>query len=162
MKQKITTVIDFLYPPFRYFMPLKTFRYAVCGSFSTSVDIILYFISYNFILHKNILYIPGIVALSPHIAALFMSFTISFPIGFLLNRTIVFHESSLRGRVQLVRYFLVVIACTLLNYIFIKFFVEQCHLYPTVAKIVTTVIVVIFSYIAQRNFTFKHKKSNIA
>lgn len=162
VKQKITSFIDFFYPPFRYFMPLKTFRYAVCGGFSTSLDICMYFISYNFILQKKILHFPGILALSPHIAALFISFSISFPIGFLLNRTIVFHESPLRGRIQLMRYFLVVIACMLLNYIFIKLFVEQLHWYPTVAKMGTTVIVVTFSYIAQRNFTFKHKKSNIA
>jgi len=55
----------------------------------------------------------------------------------------------------LFRYFMMVLICIGLNYIFIKLFVEQCHLYPTVAKILTTFIVVAFSFIAQKNFTFK-------
>lgn len=42
-----------------------------------------------------------------------------------------------------------------MNYIFIKLFVEQFHLYATVAKILTTIIVVSFSYLTQKNFTFK-------
>ena len=42
-----------------------------------------------------------------------------------------------------------------LNYVFIRLFVEQCHLDLTVSKILTTVIVVAFSYISQKNFTFK-------
>jgi putative flippase GtrA len=45
--------------------------------------------------------------------------------------------------------------CLLLNYIFIKLFVEQFHIYATVAKILTTIIVVCFSYVTQKNFTFK-------
>lgn len=158
IKQKITSFIDFFYPLFRRLMPLKTFRYAVCGGFSTSLDIFIYFIGYNFILQKKILYLPGLVAISPHIAALILSFCISFPIGFWLNKSIVFHESPLRGRVQFIRYFLVVIGCILLNYIFIKLFVEHFYWYPTPSKMATTVIVVVFSYIMQRNFTFKHKK----
>jgi putative flippase GtrA len=50
-----------------------------------------------------------------------------------------------------------VAACVLLNYIFIKLFVEHFAIYPTVAKILTTMIVVCFSYLAQRKFTFKKK-----
>jgi putative flippase GtrA len=57
--------------------------------------------------------------------------------------------------VQLFRYFVLVLICLLLNYIFIKLFVEQFHIYPTVAKIFTTVIVVSFSYLTQKHYTFK-------
>jgi putative flippase GtrA len=72
-----------------------------------------------------------------------------------MSRTIVFPGSTLRGRIQLFRYFLLVLICIGLNYIFIKLFVEQCHLYPTVAKILTTFIVVAFSFVTQKHFTFK-------
>jgi putative flippase GtrA len=48
-----------------------------------------------------------------------------------------------------------VMICILMNYIFIRLFVETFHLYPTVAKIITTGIVVCFSYLTQKNFTFK-------
>jgi len=48
-----------------------------------------------------------------------------------------------------------VIACIFLNYFFIKLFVEQFQIYPTVSKILTTVIIVTFSYLTQKHFTFK-------
>jgi len=153
-REFIISAIDFFYPPFRKLVPLRTFRYAACGGFNTLLDIFLYFISYNFILQKEVLYTP-IVPISPHIAAFMMAFLISFPTGFLLNRNIVFQGSTLRRRVQLFRYLLLVLVCILLNYVFIKLFVEQWGIYPTPAKILTTIIVVLFSYLTQKNFTFR-------
>jgi putative flippase GtrA len=154
LRARILEFIDFFYPPFRKIMPLQTFRYAACGGGNTLLDIFLYFISYNFILHKEIVYTP-LGAMKPHIAALMMSFAISFPTGFLLNRFIVFPGSILKGRIQLFRYLLLVLVCIYLNYIFIKLFVEHFHFYPTVSKIFTTIIVVSFSYFTQKHFTFK-------
>src|SRR5690606_4959526 len=127
-----------------------------CGGGNTMLDIFLFFISYNFILNKQMVHLP-FLTISPHIAAVLMAFIISFPTGFLLNKYIVFSESNLRGRVQLIRYFMLVGVCLLFNYVFMKFFVEICHFYPTIAKILTTVLVVCFSYITQKKFTFKVK-----
>ncbi len=141
-------------------MPLQTFRYAVCGGTNTLLDIFIYFISFHFILKKNILYTP-IAAISPHIAAFMIAFVVSFPLGYLLNRYIVFTGSSLRGRIQFMRYFLLVLVCILLNYVFIKFFVEQLGIFPTVSKIFTTVIVISFSYFTQKYFTFKVERSGV-
>src|SRR6202012_125647 len=91
-----------------------------------------------------------------------LAFCVSFPTGYLLNRNIAFPGSTLHGRVQLFRYLLLVMICLGLNYIFIKLFVEQFHLYATVAKVLTTIIVVSFSYLTQKNFPFKAEsvKSN--
>lgn len=135
-------------------MPLQTFRYAACGGANTILDILMYSISYNFILHKHNVDLDFIV-IKPHIASIIMAFCVSFPVGFLLARYIVFTESTLHGRVQLFRYFVLVMICLLLNYVFIKLFVEQFHIYPTAAKVLTTIIVVSFSYLTQKNFTFK-------
>lgn len=99
--------------------------------------------------------------MTPHVAALLTGLAVTFPLGFYLSRTIVFTGSTLRGRVQLFRYFLLVAICIGLNYTFIKLFVEKCHLYPTVSKLLTTVIVVTFSFIAQKNFTFKVESSGV-
>jgi putative flippase GtrA len=46
-----------------------------------------------------------------------------------------------------------------LNYIFLKIFVEQLHFYPTVSKLIITFIVVGFSYLAQKYFSFKTDKN---
>jgi putative flippase GtrA len=155
VKNLINAVINFFYPYFRRLMPLQTFKYAACGGGNTLLDITLYALSYNFLFKKQMVHTPIGITISPYIAAFLVSFTITFPLGFYMSRAIVFPGSTLRGRIQLFRYSLLVSSCITLNYIFIKLFVEQCHLYPTVSKILTTVIVVAFSFITQKNFTFK-------
>lgn len=148
------TLIDWFYPPFKKFMPLRTFRYAACGGGNTLLDISLFFISYNFILHKQMLHTPWLT-LSPHIAAFLMSFAVTFPVGFFLSRYVVFEGSAVRKREQLPKYMVVVIGAILLNYFFLKVFVETFGMYATLAKICTTVFVVAFSYFSQKHFTFK-------
>ena len=154
MREKIISFIDFFYPPFKKFMPLQTFRYAVCGGSNTVLDIFLFYISFNFILNKQILDL-GFVSLKPYNAALGMAFCVSFPVGFLLNKYIVFNSSYVRSHVQLFRYVLIVAANLFLNYAFINVMVQYMHFYPTVAKIFATLIIVAFSYLSQKHFTFK-------
>ena len=160
LKKHIIAFIDFFYPPFRKLMPVQTFRYAACGGFNTVVDIAVFSFAYNFLFHKQVVHL-GFISLKPYIAAFILSFCISFPSGFFMNRHIVFSDSKLRGRVQLFRYFVLVAICIGLNYVFIKFFVERAGLYPTVAKILTTAIVVSFSYLTQKHFTFKAGEPNM-
>jgi putative flippase GtrA len=150
----IEHIILWFYPPFKRFMPEQTFKYAATGGANTALDIFLYFIFYNFVLEKQIVEL-GFYAISPHIAAFLMSFTITFPIGFILAKYISFPGSYLKKRIQLFRYFMTVLGSIILNYIFLKLFVEQLGIYPTPSKILTTLIVVIFSYTAQKYFTFK-------
>lgn len=164
MKQLIIRVIDFFYPPFRKFVPLQTFRYIACGGGNTALDIFLYYISIHYLLPVHEVSGEQIVStpigpMTPHIAAFIIAFAITFPIGFYLNRFVVFTGSTLRGRIQLVRYFMLVLACIGLNYFFIKLFVERFSFFPTVAKLLTTVIVVSFSYLTQKRFTFKVAKT---
>jgi putative flippase GtrA len=140
-------------------MPIRTFRYAVCGGSNMLLDIFVYYISYNFILHKQILDL-GFIAFKPHIAALWMAFCISFPVGFLLSKYVVFTTSELRGRVQLFRYLLIVAVNLILNYAFLKVMVEYMNFYPTIARIFTTCILVTFSFLSQKHFTFKERKES--
>ncbi len=156
MQSQIESILDFTYSPFRRIMNRMTFRYAVCGGANTVLDIMLFFVSYNFIFRKQMIVLP-IITISPHIAAFMLSFCVTFPIGFALNRYVVFRGSVIAGNVQLFRYTLTVIISILLNYVFLKFFVETMGFYPTIAKIATTFIVVGFSYLSQSYFTFKVK-----
>lgn len=159
MKDHIELFLDFLYPYFSKFFNRTTFRYAVCGGANTLFDILLFFVIYNYILQKQFLVLPFVVV-SPHIASFLIAFTISFPTGFLLMRFVVFHHSVLRGRVQFFRYFISVCISLLMNYAFLKVLVERLHFYPTVSKLITTVFVVAFSYLAQKYFSFKAPKSS--
>ena len=159
MKLFIENILDSFYPLFKRFFTKRTFRYAACGGTNTLFDILLFFVNYNFILHKEVLNL-SIVVISPHIAAFLLAFLISFPTGFLLMRYIVFTESPLKGRIQFFRYFVTVSFSIFLNYVFLKLFVEHFHIYPTISKVITTFIVIGFSYMLQRNFSFKVKGSS--
>lgn len=135
-------------------MPLNTFRYAACGGANMTLDILLFFLLYNFVFKKQVVHL-GFIAFQPHIAAFLFSFIITFPIGFLLSKYVVWTNSNIKSHIQLFRYFVVVLMNVVMNYFFIKLFVEFCHIYPTIAKMITTVIVVIFSYLSQKHYTFK-------
>jgi putative flippase GtrA len=155
VKERIITLIDFFYPFFGRLMDLQSFRYAAAGGGNTIFDIILYFVTYNFILHKEILY-AGPIAVSPHIAAFMITLPITFLSGFLLMRYVVFPESTgTRKRVQISRYLAVVFICILLNYGFLKLFVDVFGWWPLPSKILTTIFVVTFSYLSQKHFTFR-------
>jgi len=156
-KNTILEVVDFFYPPFKKIMPLQTFRYAACGSGNMALNLVIYAIAYNFILKKQIVYTP-VMAISPHIAAYIISFFITFPIGFYLSMFVVFPESYLRKRIQLFRYFTVVIICIILNYVLLKLFVDVWKWYPTPSMFVNTVLIVTFSYFSQRHFSFRKVK----
>lgn len=150
----IIRIVDFFYFPFLRFISPEIFRYGVTGGANTAFDIFLYFIFYRYILDRQILEL-GFVAISPHIAAFLLVFPITFTTGFILAKYVTFTASEIRGRIQLFRYGLTVSAAILLNYVFLKFFVEYMGFYATLSKGLTTIIVVAFSYLSQRHFSFK-------
>jgi putative flippase GtrA len=150
----VIAVIDFFYPPFRRLMPLQTFRYAASGGFNTLLGLTIYTISFEYILHRQILDL-GFIAFESYSAALFMSFCVNFPLGFFLMKFVVFSDSNIRGRVQLFRYFMLYLVCLFLNYGLLKLFVEGLHIYAVIAQIMTTCVIVLFSYLIQRYYTFK-------
>jgi putative flippase GtrA len=150
----ILGAVDVFYPLFRKFMPLQTYRYAACGGVNTLLDITLFFVAYNFLLLKQPVHLP-FLTIGAHIAAFLISFMVTFPIGFYLSRYVVFQQTSVGKRVQLTKYFTVVLGCMVLNYGFLKLFVDVFHWYPTPSKLLTTIFVVAFSYLSQKNYTFK-------
>lgn len=153
-------VLDVFYPLFRRFMPIQTYHYAACGGGNTLFNIFLYHMFYNFVLNKAVVHV-GLLAFKPHVAAFLMAFVITFPIGFYLSMYIVFQGSYLKRRIQLVRYFMVAMACVGLNYVLLKFFIETLGWsnHPTLALIATAAIVIAFSYISQRFFSFRVDKN---
>lgn len=158
MKNSIIKFIDAFYFLFKSILPLKTYRYAVCGGSNVLFDIFLYFIFYNFIFAKQNVDLFFVV-LSPHIASLFFVFPITFVTGFSLQKFITFNTSYLPWQVQFFRYFLVGMGALVLNYICLKLLVDGLGFYPTPSKILTTVIVVVYSYLLQNGFSFKSVKA---
>ena len=156
----VTRIIDWFYFPFLRFIPIEIFRYGATGGANTLFDLLLYFIFYRFVLNMQIVEL-GFVAISAHIAAFLFVFPITFTTGFLLAKYVTFTTSELLGKIQLFRYGVTVAGAIILNYIFLKFFVEYVGLYATLSKAITTVIVIIYSYMLQRHFSFKTGKLQV-
>lgn len=150
----ILPIIDFFYPPFRRLMNLQTFRYAASGGGNVLLGFLVYVISYKFIFAEK-QFDFGFYAFKGHVAAMLVSFLVTFPVGFFMSKYVVFSDSNMKGKVQLVRYFVVCMFNLLLNYLLLKVFVETLKMNAILAQILTIAIVVVFSYLAQRNFSFK-------
>jgi len=135
-------------------MNIQTFRYAASGGGNTLLGLISYYISYKYIFAEKTFDI-GFFAFKGHIAALILSFCVTFPVGFFMSKYVVFSDSNMKGRIQLFRYLMVCLFNLALNYILLKVFVELLYIYPVIAQVITICIVVVFSYIAQRNYSFK-------
>lgn len=157
LSERIIRLIDWFYiAPVASLMPRQTFRYAVCGGVNyLLLDPFYYFLIYNFIVSHRFFDL-GFVVLSPHIAALILVFPITFFNGFWLNRNVAFRHSPVRTRTQLLRYGLSIAGSLLLTYAGLKFFVEVCGIWPTPAKLLTTLLTTVYSFLAAKYYTFRH------
>lgn len=158
LAQFITKIVDFFYPPFKKLCSLELFRYAACGGGNMVLDWVLYFITYNFIIGHELVYLTffGLnLCITPHIMALCIVFPITLLTGFWLNKNVTFTQSSLHGARQLLRYIMIVGVNLAVNYFGLKLFVEVCGFYPTPSKILITIITVIISFFGQKYFSFR-------
>lgn len=121
-----------------------------------ALDTLWYFLTYHYVVMERNVDL-GIVVISPHIAALIIVFPITFFTGFLLNRYVAFRATQQRTTKQLFRYALSVVGSILLNYVLMKLFVELCYVWPTIAKMMTTIIVALYSFLAAKYFSFTNK-----
>lgn len=135
-------------------MPLQTFRYAVCGGANMLIGLSIYFISYQYIFQRQV-FDFDFFAFKPHIAALFLSSCLTFVIGFLLNKYVVFITSNLRGRIQFFRYFLSFAFNVLINYLMLKLLVDIFHWDVLLSQFLTTCLVITTSYLSQKHFSFR-------
>lgn len=159
MKARVTYLIDFFYPPFKRVMPLETFRYAACGGINTLLGLFIYSFTYTYFFKGAEVYF-GSFAFQPHTVALFISFCFNFCLGFLLNRYIVFTSSSLRGRIQLFRYFISFLSNLGINYILLKALVELAGWNALLSQYLTTAVIILISYLSQKHFSFRNSGSN--
>lgn len=137
-------------------MPLQTFRYAACGGGNALLGLMVYFIGYTYIFAGQV-FDFGFYAFEPHIAALFLSSSMNFIVGFILNRYVVFTGSYLKGRIQLFRYFLSFSFNLIFNYGMLKLLVEVLQWDPLISQVITIGLVIAISYFTQRHFTFRVK-----
>lgn len=155
IKKYINRLVDLLYLPIvaRY-IPKTIFRYGLCGGLNMVLDMVIYFLLFQFILQKSNLDL-AIVVISPQIAAFLITFPIIFFTGLWLNRNISFKDSPLKSRTQAIRYMIVVCCNIAIKYFGLKLLVDVISIYPSISNAIMTVVTVIFSYFAQSRFSFR-------
>jgi putative flippase GtrA len=156
MREFIFRLIDFFYPPFRKFIPKQTFRYAACGGGNMVLGFLIFTGVFHFIARQQEVSF-GFVTFKSYSFSLFCSSTVVFIVGFLLNKYVVFTASNLKGHIQLFRYFLSAMSSLCINYVLLNGLVLFLHLYPVLAQVIATAIVVTISFFMQQYFTFRVK-----
>ena len=169
LSKKILAVIDFFHPPFKKLIPLQTFRYLACGGGLTVTSLLIFFISYNFILspfvHPEIAadkteewITVGGISITRYISAYLISLFTTFPIGFFLSKYVVFQESQLKGRIQLFRYATLQLLNIGTNYYLLHFLVGYCGFWATPSQTLSAALIAIFSYFFQKYVSFRSVK----
>jgi len=154
VQKLIITLLDIFYPIFKPFFNKQTYYYLACGGGNTLFALVLYYLIYNNLLHQEDLNLY-IITFKAHMASLFLTTVITFPIGFYLTKFIVWSDSNLETKKQFFRHFAFLIFGTVLNYFLLKLFVEILEWWAMPSQILTTVIIVIFSYLTQKYISFK-------
>lgn len=162
IRDSILRFIDFFHPPFSGWIDRQTFRYLACGGSNQLFNIFIYWFSFNIVLRKKDIPLPGSGPIAGPIASYVIASAITIPIGFILSKYVVFQESNLRGRIQLFRYIALTGVCFVLNYWMLKLFINVIGIYPTPSQTLTIILLAIFSYLVQRFFTFRVKTESAA
>ncbi len=134
----------------------KGVRYIISGGAATGVDVVSFFIIFNYILLKQDL-VFGHVHIGAHIASLCVSFTLGLITNFLITKYFVFSESNIRGREQFLRYILVAVITFVGNYFMMKLLVDVFYVWPTLARLIAVGTIAVLSYRLHKVFTFKVK-----
>ncbi|MDQ7948298.1 MAG: GtrA family protein [Pedobacter sp.] len=146
--------IDFFYPPFRRIIGLQTFRYLVCGGSNALLNLIVFSFSYNVLfLHQEINLLG--LTITRYIAAYMVALSISFPVGFCLNKFVVFQQSNLMGRTQLIRYGALAITNIFLDYSLLHLLIGYWKLWATPSQAFIIILLSLISYFYQTYFSFK-------
>ena len=157
MSNLIRRFLDIFYPLVSKIFDKTTYYYAACGVGNLVLSWILFFLFYQFVFEKKLLYVKQIdFVFTPYTLSAFLCFIISFTLGFMLMKYVVFTKSELKGRIQLFRYGLSAVVTSGANWILLKSLIELFEFFPSVANVVSTCLVVVISYLIQRNFTFSY------
>ncbi|RZL36591.1 MAG: GtrA family protein [Pedobacter sp.] len=157
MRKAILAFIDFFYPPFKGFISEHNFRYLATGGSTWLLGNVVYYLSFHYLFHtEDVDFL--FFTLKRETAALAIDFLVVIPYSFLLNRYVIFTHSEVKGHIQLLRFLNLNLVNILLTFALQKFFIEILHIYPTISKVVVSVLIAGFSYLYQHYFTFSVKK----
>ena len=135
---------------------LRVVRYFFTAITATSVDVFVYFLTYNYVIQKQDLHLSTLTIGAPTIS-LMISFCFGLTTNFYLTRKFVFTESDLRVRHQLMRYTTVALGALVLNYFLMNFLIKEFQWYPTLARATAAVSIGVISFVVHKTFSFTIK-----
>lgn len=137
----------------------KIFRYFLSAGLATWVDVMVYFLAYNYVYRKMDFDLFGLILISAPSASLMLSYTAGLITNFTVTKFLVFHESDLETHKQLFRYVLVAIGVLCMNYVLMSFLIRQLEWYPTISRAVSAITIGVISFTVHRSFSFRVKKT---
>jgi len=156
MSEFIRRFLDIFYPIVSRIFDKTTYYYAVVGVSNLVFSWVLFYLLYHFAFHKTNIELESVhFTLTPYTTSAMICAVVSFIYGFVLLKFIVFTESKLQGKTQLLRYGLSALISSISSWIVLKFFVETIGFFPSIANAFASCLVAFISYILQRKFTFK-------
>ena len=142
------TVIDSLWQQ-------RVVRYFFAAATATVVDVFVFWIVFNKILHQQDHNLFGMMVLKAPTLALICGFGCGLITNFLITKFFVFNQSEAKTRWQLLRFIMVAVIVLICNYYFMWFLTAQLNWYATISRAVSAVTIGIFSFTAHKFFSFK-------
>lgn len=101
----------------RLLQELQVVRYGLAAVAATLVDLVLFYLLYNYWLHDFSLYVPWVgLHVTRQLASISISYSTGTLVNFFISKYFVFHEATGRGRHQLMRFLLGATLIFLANY----------------------------------------------
>jgi dolichyl-phosphate beta-glucosyltransferase len=124
-------------------------RYATVGVTGTALDVVLLYV------FVDLLHIPVLVAAA-------ISFIAAVVNNFILNKFWTFRNNSRNFRKQFIKFFLVSVVGLVLTEICMALFVYLLGIWYIASKLLTSVIVLTWNFLANKNWTFTEKTRSLS
>lgn len=135
-------------------MPRKTFRYAFTGGTNAFLNLVIFYLFNTYVYQQKTFSLPG-GQVDSYIAADLTALCFSFPIGFLLNKYIVFENNKGKGSRQLMFYAGLTASTVILHYALLRLFVGKMGLWATPSEALIIMLLAAVSYLFQTYITFR-------
>lgn len=133
----------------------KVFRYFISAGIATVVDISVFYLSFTYLFKKQPFHFTSQLAFAAPTLSLVMSTTCGVFTNFLITKTFVFHESTLKTHKQVFRYVVVAMFVLGLNYMLMTFLINQLAWFPTIARTFAALSIGVLSFLIHKYFSFR-------
>lgn len=157
MSLLIKKILLLAYPFFQRWMPYDVFAYLAVGALNTAVNILMFVLLYEWILPQAgwaVLHLT----IPAYTLALIIAFFTTLPSGFWLSKTFAFSDTKSQKpaeKSQFIKYCLVVAQGLGSDYLLLIALIHLLGFPPSLAKILSTGMVLSVNFLLQKYFTFR-------